>query len=89
MRGQQDVPQGRPLMEQVEDVLFGMQAQQHVHIGQPQVRVQKQHALAARRQGQGQIDRDIGLAYAALARGDGKYQRITAVHACSRCQVLP
>ena len=88
-RGQQDVPQGRPLMEQVEDVLFGMQAQQHVHIGQPQVRVQKQHALAARRQGQGQIDRDIGLAHAPLARGDGKYQRITAVHARSRCQVLP
>ena len=45
---------------------FGMQAQQHVHVGQSQVGVQKQHTLAARRQGQGQIDRDIGLAHAPL-----------------------
>ncbi len=51
----------------------GRQPQQHVDIGHAQIGIEQQGLASGLGHGQGQIDRDRGLADAALAAGDGNH----------------
>ncbi len=72
-------------MEQVKQVFPRGQAQQHVHIGKTQVGVDQRHPLVELGQTERQVDRKIGLADAALAGSDGKYQWECAAHLSAPC----
>ena len=51
----------------MKNILLRGQTKHHVYVGQAEVGVNKHHLLAKLRKANGKIDRDIGLAYAALA----------------------
>ncbi|KAG1535581.1 hypothetical protein G6F50_015270 [Rhizopus delemar] len=66
-----DVFQRAAAGDQVGQREGGVQPQDHVDVGQAEVGVQQQRALAHAGQRHGQVGRDVGLAHAALAAGDG------------------
>ena len=70
-------------MEEVKDVFLRRKAKHHVHVGKAQVRINEHHLFAKLCKAYGQVDRDIGLAYPALAGSDGKYQGECAAHLCA------
>ena len=83
-RRQDGLVQGAALGEDVVQRELGMQVQHHIEIGQAEVGVQHQHALAARGQGRRQVGGDEGLAHAALAARDGQGASASAGLGCSR-----
>ena len=68
--GEENVLKLRAGLEEVEDVLRGSDAKQHVHVGKAEICVQKADPLSCRRKLAGQIDCDIGLAHTTLAGCD-------------------
>ena len=75
-------------MEQVEEVPRRRQAQQHIHVGQAEIRVDKNDAFALFGKLQRQIDGQVGFADAALAGSDGKNQRKGIAHAGCSMQLI-
>ena len=65
----QDILQFTMPGQNVRQVPGGLETEQNIDIGQSQIRVEQQHFLAGSSQLIGQVDRDIGLANAALAAG--------------------
>src|SRR5690606_22031947 len=57
--------------EHVGQVVGGAEAQQHIHIGEAQVGIQQYHPPAHLRQGNAQVDREVALANATFATGNG------------------
>ena len=73
----------------VADVAVRRQAQQHVDVAEPEVRVEHADAVAEARQRHGDVDGDVGLADAALAARDGEDRGARRARCAVSCEVMP